>query len=674
MTEPLTPDGGPSGSPPDRLDSWKDIAAYLKRDVSTVQRWEKREGMPVHRHLHDKLGSVYAFPAELDEWTRSRRAPGEAVGSTDSQAPPAPANRRRSLWPAIAGVALIAVVAALVWWWWKSKAPENPLSNARFVRLTDFEGTEQAAAISRDGRFVAFLADRDGPVDVFVTQVGSSAFHNLTAGKVRELVNPDIRMVGFSPDGALVSFWLRRQTPNTSPDISVWAVPTLGGAPRPYVEGAAELDWSSDGTRLVYHTPGSGDPMFVKEGSGGADRKILVAPEGMHNHYPLWSPDAQHIYFVYGSVPSENDIWRIHLPSGTRQRMTSHNTRVTFPAFLDAKTLLYLATDADGSGPWLYALDTGRRASRRISFGVERYTSLSASADGRRLVVTVANPRRTLWRVPISDAVAEDAEASRVTVPVVAGRAPRVGAGYLLFVSSRNEAESIWKVAGGAASELWSATGARILGGPAIAPDGKRIAFAAEQGGRARVFVMNSDGSGVRVMPESLVPRGAPAWSPDGRSIAIAATMDGGPRLVTVSVGDQTVTSLVSDFAAEPVWSSDGTAVIYSGPEVGATFPIRSVRADGQGQPVTKMTLSRGVRRVVFVPQQNLLVVLRGEIIHKNFWAIDLDSGRERRLTNFGRDFVIGGFDVSPDGREIVFDREQDDSDVVLIERVPDSG
>jgi tetratricopeptide (TPR) repeat protein len=58
----------------DRLDSWKDIAAYLKRDVSTVQRWEKRESMPIHRHLHDKLGSVYAFPSELDAWWRNRRA------------------------------------------------------------------------------------------------------------------------------------------------------------------------------------------------------------------------------------------------------------------------------------------------------------------------------------------------------------------------------------------------------------------------------------------------------------------------------------------------------------------------------------------------------------------------------------------------------------------------
>ena len=57
----------------ERLDSWKAIAAYLRRDVTTVQRWEKREAMPVHRHRHDKAGSVYAFASELDAWSRSRR-------------------------------------------------------------------------------------------------------------------------------------------------------------------------------------------------------------------------------------------------------------------------------------------------------------------------------------------------------------------------------------------------------------------------------------------------------------------------------------------------------------------------------------------------------------------------------------------------------------------------
>ena len=56
----------------DRLDSWKEIASYLKRDVTTVQRWEKREGMPVHRHLHDRMGSVYASRADLDAWMHGK--------------------------------------------------------------------------------------------------------------------------------------------------------------------------------------------------------------------------------------------------------------------------------------------------------------------------------------------------------------------------------------------------------------------------------------------------------------------------------------------------------------------------------------------------------------------------------------------------------------------------
>src|SRR3989441_12489343 len=56
-----------------RLESWKEIATYLGRDVTTVRRWEKREGMPVHRHIHDKRGSVYALSSELDAWLQTRK-------------------------------------------------------------------------------------------------------------------------------------------------------------------------------------------------------------------------------------------------------------------------------------------------------------------------------------------------------------------------------------------------------------------------------------------------------------------------------------------------------------------------------------------------------------------------------------------------------------------------
>jgi TolB-like protein/Tfp pilus assembly protein PilF len=60
-----------------RLDSWKEIATYLGRDVTTVQRWERQEGMPVHRHLHHKRGSVYALSSELDAWRQRRNLRSE---------------------------------------------------------------------------------------------------------------------------------------------------------------------------------------------------------------------------------------------------------------------------------------------------------------------------------------------------------------------------------------------------------------------------------------------------------------------------------------------------------------------------------------------------------------------------------------------------------------------
>src|SRR3954451_8380257 len=52
----------------DHLDSWKEIASYLRREIRTVQLWEKKEGLPVHRHFHKQLGSVYALRSEIERW------------------------------------------------------------------------------------------------------------------------------------------------------------------------------------------------------------------------------------------------------------------------------------------------------------------------------------------------------------------------------------------------------------------------------------------------------------------------------------------------------------------------------------------------------------------------------------------------------------------------------
>lgn len=118
--------------PGKRLDSWKEIAVYLNRDVTTVQRWEKKEGMPVHRHVHDKRGSVYALTGELDGWIRIRssRVGEPETPETKPEVETAPAAlsdraamapRRTRLWFALAA-AVCLCLAAIAWFAFRHRA------------------------------------------------------------------------------------------------------------------------------------------------------------------------------------------------------------------------------------------------------------------------------------------------------------------------------------------------------------------------------------------------------------------------------------------------------------------------------------------------------------------------------------------------------------------------
>src|SRR6266511_913067 len=80
---------GGSSMASDRLDSWKEIAVYLRRSVRTVTRWEREEGLPVRRHVHSKSGTVYAYKAELDAWwvNRERQIDREPSGTQSGWMP-----------------------------------------------------------------------------------------------------------------------------------------------------------------------------------------------------------------------------------------------------------------------------------------------------------------------------------------------------------------------------------------------------------------------------------------------------------------------------------------------------------------------------------------------------------------------------------------------------------
>jgi Tol biopolymer transport system component/predicted Ser/Thr protein kinase len=566
---------------------------------------------------------------------------------------------------------LVAAALAAGFGLWEARRPaappENPLAKAKFSHLTDFEGTETNAAISPDGKFVAFLADRDGSFDIWLTQVGTGRFVKLTEYAREEEQNIlTTRPVGFSGDGSEI--WLGGGA-TTGTRRRLQLMPLVGGARHPFLsDRTVNVAWSPDGQLLVYHTSDPGDPMFVADRTGASARQIFAGIAGEHNHYPTWSPDGRWIYFVRGSPAiHDTDLWRIAVSGGKPERLTHHNNDVAYPAPIDERTVLYVARAEDSSGPWLWALDVEGETTRRVSLGLEQYRSLAVSADGHRLVGTVANPRASLWSVPILDRVAVEADVKPFPLPVVRALMPRFGGASLFFLSSTGTGDGLWRYQDGQTSEIWKGADGALLQPPAVSPDGERVVVALKQQGGLRLHVLSTDGATHQLLTDAVDVRGAASWSPDGRWILTGGNDANGPGLFKVSLEGGAPVRLLSGVAMDPVWSK-GDLIVYSGPVVGSEAPLLAMQPDGS--PVTLpaiRTLQNG-ERARFSPDGRGLIYVRRFEDHQDFWRLDLGTMETRLLTRLDIRGTLRTFDIMPDGKRIVFDRLRDNSDIVLID------
>src|SRR5690349_8348158 len=145
-----------------RLESWKEIAAYLGRDVTTVRRWEKREGLPVHRLYHNRLGSVYAYTSELDAW-RDERAPVAETDVPDARQVSEVARSGTQTRKAAALAAVVLALAAVLIWVVRGRTTIQPASASGGIRslavlpLQNFSGNPEQDYLS-DGMTEALIA------------------------------------------------------------------------------------------------------------------------------------------------------------------------------------------------------------------------------------------------------------------------------------------------------------------------------------------------------------------------------------------------------------------------------------------------------------------------------------------------------------------------------------
>lgn len=138
---------GTSGTPQNgngsglRLNSWKEIASHFDRDIRTVQLWEKREGLPIHRHEHGARASVYAWPAELDAWLSSRARDNHQESTPAVAATPGASVRnppfilQRWRWYVLEAAILLVAAGAVFSWHEHVQSLQTPPANAMLAVL-----------------------------------------------------------------------------------------------------------------------------------------------------------------------------------------------------------------------------------------------------------------------------------------------------------------------------------------------------------------------------------------------------------------------------------------------------------------------------------------------------------------------------------------------------------
>jgi eukaryotic-like serine/threonine-protein kinase len=472
----------------DQLDSWKEIAAYLKRSVRTVTRWEREEGLPVHRHLHSKSGSVYAYKAELDAWWTNR---GEHIDRPSSETDSPAAPRRRGGWILAAALVALLAISTLVWMGGRGSS----LQTGRPVPLTTYPGIEGPPSLSPDGNQVTF--ERNG--DIFVKQVDTEAFVQLTNSALPEYAP------AWSPDGRQIAF--------TRVGEGIFVISPLGGGERKIADTRLPLllktmAWTPDGRSLVVSelTSSVCASLFVITIETGQKRRLTWPPEpSIGDGWPAVSPNGSTVAFARYSQDTSANLYVVPLTGGEPRQMTAEKASL-FGLAWTADAELVFASDRDGTSRlWRVSMNRSSNPLAALDVGGDDARFPSISRPGAAASARLAY-QRFVENVDIRRAEIVGARtpkhALKTSEPFIASTKsddhPRYSpdGSKIAFVSRRSGTWEIWVCASDASNPVrLTSMGGSIVVGPQWSPDGHRIAFFATTGigGTYAAYVTSAD-------------------------------------------------------------------------------------------------------------------------------------------------------------------------------------
>jgi Tol biopolymer transport system component len=666
------------------LESWKEIAAYLKRDVRTVIRWEKSEGLPVHRHMHQARRSVYAYPSEISAWSASRKPRREEV-----------ARWRRTV-PSLAFAAVLMLSLLLV-----ADAPFSATAAAQAAGQSAMtarriwgpgpDEVEDSGGPSPDGRYLSY---------VDWGNFGDLSVRDLTTGETRHLTNGSPTSSGeayhsvFSPDGQQVAY--------------------------------AECCRPDLGDRYDLRV------ISFRGEAGGAKPRVLLNSEDVSYVEPTdWSQDGKQILATIRRKDKTHQLVLISASDGSRHVLKTLDWR--WPAGRFSPDGRYIAYDfparEDSPDRDIFVLATdGSREIPLVEHAGDDYL-LGWASDGKRILFA-SDRTGTLgaWLVDVADGMVQGAPAliKRDIGPISPlGLTPDGSFYYSLVAGTRDIYIATFDPSGGTVTAPPTPASQRFMGANTAAtwsPDGRYLAYLARRGKsdvhRARFLVIRSaETNQERDLSTNLsffYTYAQLRWSLDGRFLLARARdnkgRDGYYRIDAKTGESALVLQGEEEELGSAIWSSDEKGLFYvdrnnkavlfrdldSGREkevyrqqgngspgylalspdgrwlafaaAGLSQPASPallVMPAGGGNP--REVLKAGIGALEWTPDGSQLLFRQGS----ELWRIPAEGGEPRRL---GLTSHTGGFSsgaslsVHPDGRRIAFSSGEQNIEVWVLE------
>src|ERR1700675_971235 len=674
---------------PPKLEEIIGKALEKDRELRYQTAAELREDL---KRLKRDTDSSRGAAASSSSWPAASAAPGSGSVAARPAAGSAPATtaaiplRRPFPWMqgAVAAIVIVAFVALVLRLRTTRQAPASSFAEMTITPVTS-TGNIHSAAISSDGKWLAYVQDDKVGHGIWVRQLGTGSTAQVVPGSQGEIAG-----ITFSRDGNYLYFVKRDEAQGLG---TLFQVPSLGGAPRQLiVDVDSPIDFSPDGKKFVFVRQASKNKtsnliIANADGSGETSLAVINNPGFFSTSGPAWSPDGARI--AVSETPNGDflkfQLETVAVGSGAKTRLGSRDWQ--FPRQMDwlpdgSASVFASAVDKTSINPQLWQVSYPDAQARRITNDLNFYSGTTITADGSALATVQVTLMANLSTMNLGSA-ASFSSPHQVTSGV--GRADGLGGitwapgdkiiygyyagGAIRFASVSPDGSNLHDLPINAVEPLW----------PAACGDGQHFVFGARnQSQGISIWRADIDGGNTKQITTGTLDI-LPACSPDGKFI-VYSDASGTGHVMRVGIEGGTPTQLTKDFMPSPQISPDNqTMAAFYFPDPAKPPKIAIVGLEGgeirslyDVPPETVTGASDGGHKLEWTKDGKNVIYAVYKDETASIWAQPIGAPGSRpsapkRIVSFPPETRVWAGSISPDGKQLLYGSGRDATDAVLI-------